>query len=201
MFCALLKSSCRSPVALWMVVNLVALLLVAGEAQAHLELYHNVEVNFTETAKNGKVRFYFTIHAPELLVGFDKAGAEIFDASWLRNRSDEEFETLFKRARLFVKEKFSFKLDDGEIQDLTELLKFEDPAIIRDEHFESGVPVGCLLVTAEIQLKLGARSIEVGLDKGAGKRLLLVCNRKAAFPEVHDMDSGGKVVLKLPKKD
>ncbi len=177
---------------------LVLLQVWVEQVSAHLELYHNVEVNFTETAENGKVRLYFTIHAPELLVGFEKAGAEIFDAQWLRSRSDEQFETLFERGRKFVAEKFTFKVDDGEAMDLSSKLHFTEPDIIRKKSFVSGVPVGCILVSAEFKLEKGARHVEVTLSENAGKRLLLVCNRKGAFPEVHDMDTGAQVKLKIP---
>lgn len=168
------------------------------QISAHLELYHNVEVNFTETAATGKVRLYFTIHAPELLVGFEKAGAEIFDAQWLRSRSDDQFELLFKQGRKFIAEKFTFTVDDGEVLDLGKVLQFTSPNVIRKKSFVSGVPVGCILVSAEFKLEKGAKHVEVTLNENAGKRLLLVCNRKRAFPEVHDMDTGAQVKLRIP---
>lgn len=173
--------------------------IFSKNAQAHLELYHNVEVNLTETADTGVVKLYFTIHSPELLVGFEEAGSEIFDAEWLRTRSDEEYQTLFEQGRIFVKEKFGFWMDPDNELDLTELLKFEPPETIRDENYQSGVPVACLLVSAEIKLDAGSEQLGVRLKKEAGKRLLLVCTRKRAFPETKDMDAGESVRLLLPK--
>jgi len=175
------------------------LVFVAPEkAKAHLELYHNIEVNFTTTGKTGAVRLYFTIHAPELLVGFDKAGAEVFDAEWLRSRSDEEFQILFERSRSFVKERFRFRVDGGQALDLARQLHFEKPETIRSPSYRSGVPVGCLLVAADLELEPGAKVLEVALSEKAGKRLLLVINRRGEFPEAKDMDIGDKVVLALP---
>lgn len=183
----------------------VALFLLAGvgapkDVEAHLELYHNVEVNLTETAETGIVRLYFTIHAPELLVGLENAGSDIFDVEWLRTRSDKEFQTLFERGRTFVKEKFGFRIDSDSKLDLSERLRFEKPETIRDENYQSGVPVGCLLVSAELKLDSGSKQMEVSLAKDAGKRLLLVCTRKGAFPETEDMDAGNSVILLLPER-
>lgn len=174
--------------------------ILSDDAKAHLELYHNVEVNLTEAANTGKVRLYFTIHAPELLVGFDNAGSEIFDAEWLRTRSDEEFQTLFERGRTFVKEKFAFGFDTDDELDLIELLKFEKPETIRDKDYQSGVPVGCLLVSAELIAHEGTKQMSVKLKKGAGKRLLLVCTRKGSFPETKDMEGGDLVEFVLPER-
>ncbi len=169
------------------------------DAKAHLELYHNVEVNLTETSDTGRVRLYFTIHAPELLVGFEEAGSEIFDAEWLRTRTDAEFETLFQRARQFVNQKFGFRINSGPELDLKEGMSFEKPETIRDDTYQSGVPVACLLAYVEFEVTSEGRSIVVELKKEAGKRLLLVCTRKGAFPETHDMDTGDSVTLDLPE--
>ena len=180
----------------------LALMLIIfwpDSAEAHLELYHNVEVNLTETPDTGIVRLYFTIHAPELLVGFENAGADVFDAEWLRNRSDEEFKTLFEQGRTFVKEKFKFRIDSGMELDIREQLRFEKPDTIRSESYQSGVPVGCLLVSADLKLRLGSKQLEVRLAPDAGKRLLLVCTRKKAFPAVKDMDGGDTTILVLPE--
>jgi len=172
-----------------------------NSARAHLELYHNVEVNLTETAETGIVRLYFTIHAPELLVGFENAGSDVFDARWLRTRSDEEYQTLFEQGRIFVKEKFGFRIDSGSELDLSDRLRFEKPEMIRSESYQSGVPVGCLLVSAELTLNAGAKQLGVSLAPDAGKRLLLVCTRKGAFPEVADMDGGSSVTLAFPERN
>lgn len=170
------------------------------KTRAHLELYHNVEVNLTETGETGVLRLYFTIHAPELLVGFDNAGSEVFDAEWLRSRSDEEFQVLFEKSRGFVKENFSFCIDGGPVLDLSEKLHFEKPETVRDKSYQSGVPVGCLLVTVDFKLEPGMMFLEVGLSEKAGKRLLLVTNRKGKFPDAKDMDTGDKVKLVLPER-
>lgn len=174
--------------------------ILAEDATAHLELYHNVEVNLTETSDTGKVLLYFTIHAPELLVGFDNAGSEIFDAEWLRTRSDEEFTVLFEQGRTFVKEKFGFRFDADDELDLIGLLRFEKPETIRDKNYQSGVPVGCLLVSAELKAYDGTKRMSVTLKEGAGKRLLLVCTRKGAFPETKDMEGGDWVDFLLPER-
>ena len=89
-----------------------------------------------------------------------------------------------------MKEKFSFRINSGPELDLSEQLRFEKPATIRSESYQSGVPVGCLLVDAELKLDLGDESLQVTLAKDAGKRLLLVCTRKGAFPDVKDLDGG-----------
>lgn len=169
-------------------------------AGAHLELYHNVEVNLTEAGETGVMRLYITIHAPELLVGFEKAGSEIFDAEWLRSRSDEEFQALFEKSREFVDENFRFRLDGGPVLAMGGKLRFEEPKTLRDKSYQAGVPVGCLLVTAEIKLEPGVKFLEVGLSEKAGKRLLLVTNRKGKFPEAKDMDTGDQVELALPAR-
>lgn len=169
-------------------------------AGAHLELYHNVEVNLTEAGEAGVMRLYITIHAPELLVGFENAGSEIFDAEWLRSRSDEEFQVLFEKSREFVDENFSFRIGGGPVLAMGGKLRFEKPKTLRDKSYQAGVPVGCLLVMAEIKLEPGAKFLEVGLSEKAGKRLLLVTNRKGKFPEAKDMDTGDKVKLALPER-
>lgn len=179
---------------------LVLMLASLENARAHLELYHNVEVNLTEAGETGVMRLYITIHAPELLVGFDNAGSEVFDAEWLRSRSNEEFQVLFEKSRDFVKGNFSFRIDDGPVLALGEKLHFENPKTIRDKSYQSGVPVGCLLVTADLKLKPGMGFLEVGLSEKAGKRLLLVTNRKGKFPEAKDMDTGDKVRVALPER-
>ncbi len=201
MFFSLWKTKIKCSAYLTVVVILLLCFALFEKAEAHLELYHNVEVNFTETAETGVVRLYFTIHAPELLVGFEDAGAEIFDAAWLRTRSDEQFKLVFKRGRHFVKEKFGFWIDSDTELDLTDLLSFEKLETIRDEKYQSGVPVACLLVSAEINLEATSKLLRVRLKKDAGKRLLLVCTRKAAFPETKDMDAGDSVEFLLPERE
>lgn len=182
------------------ILTVIFIIALPVSAQAHLELYHNVEVNFTETKETGNIRLYFTIHAPELLVGFENAGSDIFDADWLRKRSDDEFNTLFKRGRIFVKEKFGFHFDSNPELDLSTHLQFEPPETLSDINYQSGVPVGCILASAELKLNPKLKTLTVTLKKDAGKRLLLVCTRKGAFPETKDMDTGDVASFLLPER-
>lgn len=184
--------------ALLMTAAAIALLT---PVRAHQELYHNVEVDLAETAETGLLSVYFTIHAPELLVGSEEAGDAMFDALWLGEQSETEIEEILKLARSFLGRNFELGFEGEPRVDIERRIRFEEPDRIRDAKRgeESGLPPACLMAFLQLKVMPKATRLRVANAPGSGKRLMLVVVRPKSFPEVVDLDTGEAVAITLPK--
>ena len=119
------------------------------------------------------VQLTFTIHAPELLVGFSEAASALYDSNWLAQRSDQELEQLVTQGRDDLAGRFTLRLDDGEPVDLAAKLTFENPDAIRNGGAR-GLPPGCLEAFLEFSAPEGTHRLRLDHARNSGKRLLLV---------------------------
>ena len=145
------------------------------------------------------VQLTFTIHAPELLVGFSEAASALYDSNWLAQRSDQELEQLVTQGRDDLAGRFTLRLDDGEPVDLAAKLTFENPDAIRNGGAR-GLPPGCLEAFLEFSAPEGTHRLRLDHARNSGKRLLLVIDRPGAFPEVVDVAPGTHAVVALRGK-
>ncbi len=145
------------------------------------------------------VQLTFTIHAPELLVGFSEAASALYDSNWLAQRSDQELEQLVTQGRDDLAGRFTLRLDDGEPVDLAAKLTFENPDAIRNGGAR-GLPPGCLEAFLELSAPEGTHRLRLDHAPDSGKRLLLVIDRPGAFPEVVDVAPGTHAVVALRGK-
>lgn len=88
----------------WLIAGVLALVGVL-RVEAHQELYHNLEVDLVATAETGRVTLSFTVHAPELLVGFEEAADAMFNERWLAQLSDEQLGRVIELARVYLSER------------------------------------------------------------------------------------------------
>lgn len=169
------------------------MVLASMPTVAHQELYHNIAINLKDTDAKGTIEVTFTLHAPELLVGFEEAGDAFFDERWLGTLNNEELKQLIATARTYLTHRFELRLGDDEV-DLSPSLKF--PAFTEIQKGE-GVPPACF----EARLTLhpaGSSELTVNHSSESEKRLLLVVTRPGSFPAVSDLPPGQNAVLPLP---
>lgn len=166
-------------------------------AGAHQELYHNVDVDLRETNKSGIVGLLFTIHAPELLVGFGEASDAMFDSRWLEGRSDDELERIVALARQYLAHRFEVALDGERPVDLAADLSFQDFDMIRSVETQ-GLPPACLSASLELVASEGARFLEIEHAESSHKRLMAVLYRPKSFPATIEVEPGAKAVIDLP---
>lgn len=168
-------------------------------AGAHQELHHNIELNLRQMDETSAVQLTFTIHAPELLVGFSEAASAIYDSNWLEQRSDQELKQLVTLARDDLAGRFTLRLDDGEPVDLAAKLTFENPGAIRNGGAR-GLPPGCLEAFLELSAPEETHRLRLDHARDSGKRLLLVIDRPESFPGVMDVAPGSHAVVALRGK-
>ena len=168
-------------------------------ARAHQELHHNIELDLRQMDETSAVQLTFTIHAPELLVGFSEAASALYDSNWLAQRSDQELEQLVTQGRDDLAGRFTLRLDEGEPVDLAAKLTFENPDAIRNGGAR-GLPPGCLEAFLELSAPEGTDRLRLDHARNSGKRLLLVIDRPGAFPEVVDVAPGTHAVVALRGK-
>lgn len=168
--------------------------LAAIPLSAHQELYHNIAINLKGAESSEPIEITFTLHAPELLVGFSQAGDAYFDEHWLSTRSEDELKQLIDAARGYLGDRFELQLNNR-LVDLPSALKFPTFTTIRDGE---GVPPACF----EARLTLipsGASDLQVNHSAQSEKRLLLVVTRPGSFPAVTDLPPGENTVLTLTR--
>lgn len=179
------------------------MVMLASNAAGHQELYHNVDLDLVGAEESGEVALYFTIHAPELVVGFAEAGDAMFDKQWLSARSDAELERILASARVYLGERFEIAAEGeaGERHpvDLERRVVFDAFDAIRNAAAEKELPPACLLGTVRIEIPPGARGLRFGHAAGSDKRLLLVIIRPKSFPDVRDVEAGAAVTVALPE--
>ncbi len=168
-------------------------------AGAHQELHHNIELDLRQMDETSAVQLTFTIHAPELLVGFSEAASALYDSNWLAQRSDQELEQLVTQGRDDLAGRFTLRLDDGEPVDLAAKLTFENPDAIRNGGAR-GLPPGCLEAFLELSAPEGTHRLRLDHARNSGKRLLLVIDRPESFPGVIDVAPGTHAVVALRGK-
>ena len=172
---------------------------ILPHARAHQELHHNIELDLRQMDETSAVQLTFTIHAPELLVGFSEAASALYDSNWLAQRSDQELEQLVTQGRDDLAGRFTLRLDEGEPVDLAAKLTFENPDAIRNGGAR-GLPPGCLEAFLELSAPEGTDRLRLDHARNSGKRLLLVIDRPGAFPEVVDVAPGTHAVVALRGK-
>ena len=168
-------------------------------ARAHQELHHNIKLDLRQMDNGGGLRLTFTIHAPELVVGFQEAASALYDLNWLEQQSDQELEQLVTLGRNDLAGRFTLRLDDGQPVDLAAKLTFENPDAIRNGGAR-GLPPGCLEAFLELSAPEGTDSLRLDHVRDSGKRLLLVIDRPGSFPGVMDVAPGSHAVVALRGK-
>jgi len=166
---------------------------LAGPAAAHPALYHYLEVNLLDA---GEVPVYVTFHAPELIEGVVTPEDDLYGRDWLATRDDAVLAGLVENADRFAGEVFAFQFAEREV---TPDFVFPDFATIRRPPPGSVVPDGCFSGAAMLPYTRGETELTIGFSDKAQKRLMLIINRPAAFPEVVDLEPGENYVLALPE--
>ena len=172
--------------------QILLILLVAGEALAHPALYHYLEINLLEP---GEVAVFVTVHAPELTDTVAPLEADVFGKAWLSTRDDETIVELVKSADRFAGEAFDFRFGEREVKPSFE---FPAPETIRHPGLDSVVPEGCFSGAATLPYQVGEETLLIDFSGSAQKRLMLIINRPAAFPEVIDLEPGSHYEIVLP---
>jgi len=172
---------------------------ILPHARAHQELHHNIELDLRQMDEASAVQLTFTIHAPELLVGFSEAASALYDSNWLAQQSDQELEQLITLGRDDLAGRFTLRLDDGEPVDFAAKLTFENPDAIRNGGAR-GLPPGCLEAFLELSAPEGTDRLRLDHARNSGKRLLLVIDRPESFPGVIDVAPGTHAVVALRGK-
>jgi hypothetical protein len=166
---------------------------LAGPAAAHPALYHYLEINLLEP---GAVPVYVTFHAPELIEGTVTPEDDLYGREWLATRDDLTLAGLVENADRFAGEVFAFRFAEREV---APDFVFPDFATIRRPPPGSVVPDGCFSGAAMLPYTRGETELTIGFSATAQKRLMLIINRPAAFPEVVDLEPGAQYVLALPE--
>jgi hypothetical protein len=166
---------------------------LAGPAAAHPALYHYLEINLLDA---GEVPVYVTFHAPELIEGVATPQDDLYGREWLATRDDATLAGLVENADRFAGEVFAFQFAErGVAPDFV----FPDYETIRRPPPGSVVPDGCFSGAAMLPYTRGETALTIGFSATAQKRLMLIINRPAAFPEVVDLEPGENYVLALPE--
>jgi hypothetical protein len=174
-------------------VAILTFVVLAGPAAAHPALYHYLEINLLEP---GEVSVYVTLHAPELIEGVVKPGDDLYGREWLATRDDAALAVLVENAGEFATAVFSFRFGNREVQpDFV----FPDFETIRRPPPGSVVPEGCFSGGVTVPCSRGEADLTIDFSPMAEKRLMLIINRPSAFPEVIDLEPGGRYVLALPE--
>lgn len=183
----------------WWALFLSVLVVGLSPMEAHQELYHNIEVDLRGTADSGTLNFTFTIHAPELLVGFSEAAKAMYDSRWLAKQSDEDLEGLVGLARQYLGKRFELRLDGAEAVNFESRLAFEEFERMRGGG-KRGLPPACIEAGMELLLPKGARRLQLQHAADSGKRLMLVLYRPKTFPAVIDVEPGSSATVDLVKE-
>jgi len=171
---------------------LIGLFISARSAAGHPALYHYLEINLNHP---GEISVYLTVHAPELSDDVAPLEEDVFGAAWLSSLDDSTIATLVTNAERFSHEKFAFHVDD---RDAGLKLKFPDAEVIRLPAGETEVPAGCFSGVGRIDYSAAENVLTVAFSDSAEKRLMLVINRPASFPEVFDIEPGSVHEIPLP---
>jgi hypothetical protein len=166
---------------------------LAGPAAAHPALYHYLEINLLDA---GEVPVYVTFHAPELIEGVVTPEDDLYGREWLATRVDVTLAGLVENADRFAGEVFAFRFAEREV---APDFVFPDFATIRRPPPGSVVPDGCFSGAAMLPYTRGESELTITFSATAQKRLMLIINRPAAFPEVVDLEPGEQYVLALPE--
>ncbi len=186
-----LLSPPMSPRALPLLIVL-ALLAGASSASAHPALYHYLEINLHQP---GQVTVYVTVHAPELSDEVAPLEEDVFGAEWLASLDDATIAGLVANAERFGDEKFAFSFGERSAE---LALDFPDADVIRLPAADTEVPAGCFSGVASLAYAPGENTLTLQFADTADKRLMLVINRPAAFPEVFDIEPGTAREIQLP---
>jgi len=176
----------------WSLVILI-LFALAIPVSAHPALYHYLEIDLLEP---GEASVYVTFHAPELIEGVVTPEDDLYGREWLATRDDATLAGLVENADRFTGEVFAFRLAEREV---TPDFAFPDFATIRRPPPGSVVPDGCFSGAAMLLYTRGETVLTIAFSSAAQKRLMLIINRPAAFPEVVDLEPGERYALVLPE--
>jgi hypothetical protein len=173
-------------------LQILFFLLAAENLAAHPALYHYLEINLL---KPGEVSFFVTVHAPELTDTVEPLEADVFGKTWLATRDDATIGELVKSADHFANEAFVFRFGERLAQPQ---FAFPAPEMIRYPGPESTIPDGCFGGEATLPYQTDETSLSIDFSSSAQKRLMLIINRPAAFPEVVDLEPGKQYAVALP---
>jgi hypothetical protein len=162
-------------------------------AAAHPALYHYLEINLLDA---GEVPVYVTFHAPELIEGVVTPEDDLYGREWLATRDDATLAGLVENADRFAGEVFAFRFAEREV---APDFVYPDFATIRRPPPGSVVPDGCFSGAAMLPYTRAETALTIAFSATAQKRLMLIINRPAAFPEVVDLEPGEHYVLALPE--
>jgi hypothetical protein len=162
-------------------------------AAAHPALYHYLEINLLDA---GEVPVYLTFHAPELIEGVVTPEDDLYGREWLATRDDATLAGLVENADRFAGEVFAFRFAEREV---APDFVYPDFATIRRPPPGSVVPDGCFSGAAMLPYTRAETALTIAFSATAQKRLMLIINRPAAFPEVVDLEPGEHYVLALPE--
>jgi len=168
------------------------ILVTASSVSAHPALYHYLEINLHQP---GKVTVYVTVHAPELSDEVAPLEEDVFGAEWLASLDDAKIAGLVAKAESFGVEKFAFRFGERRAE---LALDFPDADTIRLPAADTEVPAGCFSGVASLDYAPGENTLTLQFADSAEKRLMLVINRPAAFPEVFDIEPGTTHEIPLP---
>ncbi len=171
---------------------IVIFLAAAGNAVAHPALYHYLEINLLEP---GAAAVFVTVHAPELTDTVAPLDADVFGKEWLSTRNDETIVKLVESANHFADQVFAFRFGEREVQPS---FAFPEPETIRHPGPDSSVPEGCFSGESILPYQFGEETLFINFSLSAQKRLMLIINRPASFPEVIDLEPGSQYTLALP---
>lgn len=166
---------------------------LVGPAAAHPALYHYLEINLLDA---GEVPVYVTFHAPELIEGVVTPEDDLYGREWLATRDDATLAGLVENADRFAGEVFAFRFAEREV---APDFVYPDFATIRRPPPGSVVPDGCFSGAAMLPYTRAETALTIAFSATAQKRLMLIINRPAAFPEVVDLEPGEHYVLALPE--
>ena len=180
---------------LWCCVTVI-LTLSCPHVPAHQELYHNIDLDLRDLDEHRSLHLSFTIHAPELLVGFTEAADAMYNEHWLGTRSDAELNQLIALSRKFLADHFELSFSGSAPFALQGGLTFEDPAAIRTGNAR-GLSPACLRATMHVPLPPGVTELVVRHSNRSEKRLHLVIFRPKTFPEVVEITPGQHTAVRL----
>lgn len=185
------------------VIGLALLGWPGSFARGHDTLYLYAELHLSGESNGvvgGGVReIVFSVHAAELPLAAD-LGADPLGTSldWLARADDAEFSLLFDQAAAFVEKTYTLGLDGEEPVGAAiaeqEVSAFKG-GLDRRRLLEESARPGFLAISSPLPHR--TKELRLCLSPRAGKRLLLVLNRRGHFPKVHDIGPGDSFVVDL----
>ena len=190
------------------VIGLALLGWPGSVVRGHDTLYFYAEVHLSAENNGedggGGHELVFSVHAADLPSAVD-LGADPLATSfvWLARADDVGFARLVDEAVAFVEETYSLGFDGEEPAGLRPVGSREAKRDAsggggeanRGRLLEESARPGFLAISSPLPHR--TKELRLCLSPHAGKRLLLVLNRRGHFPKVHDIGPGDSFVVDL----